>query len=114
MNGSHAMIAPQPSCNDKNSLTGAPIPTPGRVKFRRTRGIVVGSWVVGYPGQKPALRAFIHRQGLTQDLTDLGVKLPAGAYFSAVAGVNAKGSILATQVDAKGLKPVEVRLTLVP
>ncbi|MBC7699566.1 hypothetical protein [Aquabacterium sp.] len=57
---------------------------------------VVGSWVMApTPGNDPVLHAFMHQQGLTQDLTDLarakGVNLHAGTYFSAAAGVNAKG-----------------------
>jgi hypothetical protein len=80
---------------------------------------IVGSWAMPRtPGQNLVLRAFVYKQGLMQDLTDLakakGVKLPTGAYFSSVAGINAKGAMLATYVDSKGLNPVQVRLTPVP
>jgi len=80
---------------------------------------VVGAWArPPAPGQGPVFRAFIHKQGLTQDLTDLakakGVKLPTGAYFNGAYSVNKQGAILASYVDAKGLNPVQVRLTPVP
>jgi uncharacterized membrane protein len=80
---------------------------------------VVGAWAMQpTAGQNLVLRAFIHKQGLTQDLTTLakakGVKLPTGAYFSTVASINAMGSMLATYVDSKGMNPVQVRLTPVP
>ncbi len=80
---------------------------------------VVGAWArPPASGQGPVFRAFIHKQGLTQDLTDLakakGVKLSTGAYFSNAFSVNNKGAILATWVDAKGLNPVQVRLTPLP
>ncbi len=99
--------------------TGGGFATANKHSLSPDGSTVVGAFALpAGAGQGQVLRAFIHKQGLTQDLTELakakGVKLPTGAYFNWASGINSQGTILATYVDAIGLNPVQVRLTPVP